>query len=129
MRRDFELIRQILLRVEDTDKATNVLDLGLDEHPFPALARHVELLEEAGLVKAQIAWNDASGSPIYVQVERLTWAGHEFLDDARSHEVWQHATDTISARGGSASFALLRELVTQAARHRLGLPTERASVT
>ena len=51
--------------------------------------------------------------------ERMTWAGHEFLDAARNDAIWSEAKRRVERQLGSASFEVMRELLLELARERL----------
>ena len=116
MKRDMDLIRQILLQVEEFPEYEWVpLDKieGADEEE---LSYHVQLLSEAGLIEAHNAsgLNSLEWNPI-----ALTWAGHEFLDAARDDARWNAAKSTVLSRVGNLSFDLLKEVLSQLAKGQL----------
>jgi Hypothetical protein (DUF2513) len=78
MKRDLDLIRQILLKLE-ADEPCNLVE-GVDEF---TITKHLGLLLEAGLIKG-IAHETDQSSVYWVDVDRLTWSGHDFLDSARN---------------------------------------------
>ena len=114
MRRDLELLRTIMLRTEAVSPGTNLLELGLEETDFAALSHHVELLVEAGLLKAQISYMERSPVHVYVVVERLTWEGHEFLDLARDDRRWRSVLSRVTTGTGGTSFEIVRDLLREA---------------
>ncbi|MGV8040493.1 MAG: DUF2513 domain-containing protein [Thermoanaerobaculaceae bacterium] len=114
MRRNLDLLRTIMLRTEETAPGTNLLELGIEEADFAELAHHAELLVEAGLLRAQISYMERSPVPVYVVVERLTWAGHEFLDLARDDERWERVLARVAAGTGATSFEIVRDLLHEA---------------
>lgn len=84
MKRDPDLLRTILARVEEADDFTvECADLADDKHNEASFARHVQLLEEAGFVKANLLTVQGEGA-LSGNIERLTWAGHEFIESARN---------------------------------------------
>ena len=55
MKRDMDLVRQIMIQVESTDEETlRQRPLQVEGHDLATVARHVELLQEAGLVDAHV---------------------------------------------------------------------------
>lgn len=121
MERHFDLLRTILLRTEASAAGTNILEMGFD-HEFAEVAHHVELLVEAGLLKAQITYLDHSPVPVYVVVERLTWTGHEMLDLARDDGRWNQVLARVGATTGTTSFEIVRSMLEQAHHRALGRP-------
>lgn len=114
MRRNLDLLRTIMLRTEEAAPGTNLLELSIEEADFAELAHHAELLVEAGLLRAQISYMERSPVPVYVVVERLTWAGHEFLDLARDDERWERVLSRVAAGTGATSFEIVRDLLHEA---------------
>lgn len=116
MKRDTDLIREILLAVEALPlRGLSTPGLAVEGYDEATIAYHLVLLEEAGLIQAAVA--DA-GDMAYpeVFVNRLTWAGHEFVDTARNQTVWARTKATVAAKGGDIPFSVLRELLVSTAR-------------
>lgn len=83
-------------------------------------SHHAELLEEAGLIKGEVVRAIRQGT-IGVRIERLTCAGHEFLDAARNETVWQRFKQVVRERGVAVPFEVLpRLLMDLAQKHLLG---------
>lgn len=120
MRRDLDLMRTLLLALEAADSSVNVLDLGLENADFPLLAHQAELLAEAGLLRAQLSYADGSATPVYVQLERLTWQGHEFLDLVREDGAWNEVKRVAQTRGVPLTFEVVHTLRLAAVRAALG---------
>jgi hypothetical protein len=100
MKRDMDLVRAILLEVEKSPS----LDGVRIEMPGPSREEvyyNAHLAQEAGLIDAKFLPNSTE-----FHVLRLTYAGHEFLDAARSDSVWSEAkrlllkvTGTVTLEG------------------------------
>jgi DNA-binding transcriptional ArsR family regulator len=82
MKRDMDLIRRILMDIEESPEATGYqwLDLSIEGHSPEEVSYHVKLLDEAGLIEAEDL-TDTAGFD--VRPKRLTWSGHEFIDAVR----------------------------------------------
>jgi len=106
MKRDMDFIRDLLLEIEDgrssfstLSKATAIV-LGIDpndaisEEESKKLEYHLDLLREAGFAEFI-----ALSGGIW-QVDRVTWKGHEFLDNIRDPEVWRQTKVGASKAGG-----------------------------
>jgi Hypothetical protein (DUF2513) len=125
LKRDMNLIRQILLVVEG--KSNQALEDLTKTHQFSgnepnSVTYHVKLLNQAGLLEGMcIPHFSAENSSTWL-VESLTWAGHEFLDAARDETVWKKITKSIGTELKSVSFDILISLLKNEARTRLGLP-------
>ncbi len=122
MKRDMDLVRRILQAVESSDGDPRVyveLDF-VDEYPRNSVAYHVELLADAGLIKAQDLMSLGEDGYKWMP-KRLTSAGHDFLDAARHEENWNEAKRLLK-RGGVAGLTLLKDQLIYLAKQQLGLP-------
>jgi hypothetical protein len=88
MKRDMDLVREILLKIEEFPFDGRFHDVTVDGHTAGEINYHVLLLHEAGFIEAL---DLSSLSGICWKPTRLTYSGHEFLDAARSDTVWQKA--------------------------------------
>ncbi len=88
MKRDWDLIREILVALEDKKESKGILRLK----DFPSgreqeISYHVALLLDAGLVEGSMP--SEFGPPVKrFNLSRLTWEGHDFLDAIRNDDVW-----------------------------------------
>jgi hypothetical protein len=116
MKRDMDLIRQILANTEARD-----FESGEPPEPYQAQtveeAYQIALMNDAGLVLADCT--SETGTPVGATIFRLTWAGHDFLDAARDDAIWKKAKDTILKPGISWSFSLLAEWLKQEAKKKI----------
>ena len=98
MKRDMDLVRLILLEIEDKYRSTAIYDLAIDGYDTEMVAYHCKILYEAGLIsdyKAQYADNE-----IYVfGVGSLTWNGNDFLEKIRDDSQWKKVKETITKKG------------------------------
>jgi len=119
MKRDMELIRGLLLELEG-------------EEPKPDLAKwsdkqkayHAALLVEAGLANGNSIENYYQEEKRAVELHRLTWAGHEFLDAARDEKRWKKVLSVVAKAGGSVTFPILKQLLGKYLKEKFGLDAE-----
>ncbi|WP_438316108.1 DUF2513 domain-containing protein [Sporosarcina sp. FA9] len=105
MKRDMELIRQLLFLVESqVDKKELRLPSSIDRNQA---VYHLELLEQAGYAKNNIKYADDIPMWIY---SSITWGGHEFLDTIRNETVWAKVKEVVKENGGSVSMEVLKTL-------------------
>ncbi|WP_437225053.1 DUF2513 domain-containing protein [Planctomicrobium sp. SH661] len=128
MKRDMELIKQILLFTESLPEGKG---LGRQAPPIPgydeqAIQEHVYLLEDSGFIYPRS--RDAllpTGFDGLLNRDRmsgkLTWQGHDFLAEAKVPSLWASAMQRVSQLGGSVSMDVFKSLLTQAAKNQLGL--------
>ena len=121
MKRDMDLCRRILLAVEESPPNEYVSRFTFaGEYPRNTVSEHVVLLENAGLLEANLT--PLMGGMVYV-IHRLTWAGHDFLRVASDEGRWASAKKRVGAAWESISFDLLKEILEELARGALGLPS------
>lgn len=101
MKRDMDVIRQIVLGVRDAQGHVASIE-GLDHDVF---AEHVRLLDEAGLLCAavQVVQQRTTAAVAY----RLTWAGQDFADAIKSDSLWLKAKENVIKPAGSWTFGVL----------------------
>jgi hypothetical protein len=51
----------------------------------------------------------------------LTWAGHEFADNARSDTLWNQAKTIVKEKAGSVSIAIFTQFLQVLARKAIGI--------
>ncbi len=115
MKRDMELIRLLLLEVEQ-GKASAGLEAYSDEQQ----SYHAALLVEKGLVEGEVVRNN-HGFPTVAAMIHLTWEGHDFLDSARNETIWKKAIALVKSKGVEASIELMKQLLVQLTKSELGL--------
>jgi hypothetical protein len=109
MKRDMDLIRQILLDLEaDVETAPGRYDLRTIFH-------HKALLVDAGLVTGTTYHE---GSDYKALVGHLTWDGHEFLDAARDETGWKAVMKKVGESAGTTSMAVIQAMLIEFAKGR-----------
>ncbi len=100
MKRDMDLVRDILKEAAASDGPFDAKALASEAHPFEEIAAHVEMLDEAGYVRAEVtrAWG---GVPVAAKIERLTWEGSDFLDAVASDRIWAKVKRKVGGRSAT----------------------------
>jgi hypothetical protein len=100
MKRDLDLIREILAHVERYEPASMSSIQGLGPADFsgtePQNRYHVRMLIDADFLKE--AGRGTMDGTIYVH--GLTMQGHDFLDAVREKSIWERTKARLSAAGG-----------------------------
>lgn len=113
MKRDMDLVRAILLKVEDAEEPLDLDELCEDEAPSK-VAYHAALMIERGLldgdVKRQWDWGVACG-----EVRGLTWDGQDYLDAVRDERVWSKTRKAIRESVGSCTFDTIKAVCSSVA--------------
>ncbi len=107
MKRDMDLIRGILLKIEDEDKGGGQwVACHIDGYDNSTVIHHLFLLFNEGYIEG----NDLSSlAGRDFGPRQLTWKGHDFLDAIRDPENWKKTKEGALAAGGW-TFDILRDL-------------------
>ena len=116
MKRDMDLVREILIAVEEG----KFDDLEYDRDQINL---HVELMKEHGLVDADITSSSDSIEHriLACSVKCLTWKGHDFLEEARNKSIWEQAKKKCLETTGGLAIELLRGCLVYVAKQKLGI--------
>ncbi|HHP5608409.1 TPA: DUF2513 domain-containing protein, partial [Bacillus paranthracis] len=88
-------------------QSDNGLELEIPQEIDRIIAvKHLEMLEEAGLVKNRIQYGD--NSPVCI-FSSLTWEGHDFLENIKNDTVWNKLKETIKEKSGQLSWVMIIE--------------------
>lgn len=121
MKRDMNLVREILLWATAQESAGIYTNPVLPEYAEDQIAHHVHLMSQAGLVDAVDITTNSSAGPSSLLLS-VTWAGHDFIDAARDDTAWNKAKSKVLSSGASFTFDLLKDVLVLAAKGPLGLP-------
>lgn len=142
MKRDWDLIREQLLAIEeDRDFKSSVL-AGVEKEPvwvdgltenehYAAVAEyrareervmgHLQLLIEGGYIDGVKVQRSLSGEYMYGLFKpRLTMKGHDLLDTMRSKPVWERVKSTAKSKGVELTFDAIKALAALALQQVLG---------
>lgn len=108
MKRNWDLIRKILLKLEEKADSTSWLEsTDIKGYDAKTVAYHYKLLSNAGLIEAidvsSLEEEDFSATS-------LTWQGHEFLDKIRNDSVWNKVKSTVQSKSLDLSFDVIKRL-------------------
>lgn len=130
MKRDMDLVRKILITLEDDEWYLSFSSGSLpkiEEYREEQIEYHMSIMAQAGLLHAE-SYEIESGSPdhpITIKSYSLSWEGHEFLAAARNDTFWKRAkVEMGKVLGGTGRFMLpvLTQLLTAYAKAELKLP-------
>ena len=108
MKRDLDLVRMILLEAEEADGMLDLSRFVDASHSLDLLGFHVEMMADAGLVDAEVG-HVMGGRFSSVTVNRLTWAGEDYLDAIRSDTVWQRVKAAMRETVGDTALSVVKE--------------------
>lgn len=95
MKRDMDLVREILMKIEDLPHTCGFHTIAVEGRHKGEISYHVLLLHEAGLIEAQ---NLTSQDGVDWKPKRLTYAGHEFLEQPAAIPSGRKPRNGCSAR-------------------------------
>ena len=126
MKRDMELVRTILFRIEDKkDLVPQRIVIEWDDQT--QVGRHFDMLFKQGLIDGMPRKNMQVDSGYdEILVRDLSWEGHDFLANIRKEEVWSKMKDMLGPDGlSSFSWDVLKDIAKTAAsewaKKKLGL--------
>lgn len=119
MKRDMDFVRDILKLVSEKGMNSIISYEDFAERTNEDFIYHIEILEEANLVKGTFTINGKYIRP------HLTWAGNDFLETAQDDTRWQQAKKIASSVGGT-SFQIFQSILTtileKQVRNLMGMP-------
>lgn len=111
MKRDMDVVRDLLLRTEAANGSVSIRD-SVETY-------HVRIMIDGRLVEGRISEEITSDAPRDSYIHNLTWAGHDFLDAARDEGLWQRAREKFLKPATSWTFSILLEWLKAEIRSRI----------
>jgi hypothetical protein len=104
MKRDMELIKEIMIRVEEDNFDTNIE--GYDKQ---IVLNHMKMLIDAGFLDGVFHMNTEGRRPVVsnVHIKDITWQGYDFLELLKDDEKFAFLKDI----GKKLSFEVLKDAV------------------
>ncbi len=87
MKRDMDLVRNILLAIEADPTGYPPEELEIEGYTKDQIGYHMLIMIEAGLLEGQEVTPMGASCPVGIPT-RMTWHGHEFLDACRDVTRW-----------------------------------------
>lgn len=121
MKRDMNLIREMLLWAEKQEHGFIYENPEIDGYSAEEIGYHAHLIGQSGLAIVHSDTDLSSLSPSAF-ISSITNEGYEFIDVAKDNNIWAKAKETVLKPGVSMTFSLLFEWLKSEAKVRLGLP-------
>jgi hypothetical protein len=104
MKRDMDLIRSVLLHLEEDIKLREKIysfrnaqdSIAVEGYSDDDVYAHLRMLLDSPFIEGKLM---ASGG---INVRGLTWEGREFLDTIRDPEIWRRTKDGAKKVGGAS---------------------------
>ena len=125
MKRDLDLVRQILLQVEALP-AGPPAQYRTSEIEDPVLLAHFELVLASGLVIGKIARSQGARGDV-ISISGLTWEGREWIEMVRSQAMSSDVKPALMDDFSALTFELCQKVDVELLRVRLRLPAGRSS--
>lgn len=119
MKRDWNLVRQILLKAESSLPGESIDSFTCEEFDEATIIEHIEIMIESKLLDGDVNKTQAGSSGFLLH--KITWEGHNFLENARNDTIWKKVMAQAKEKGTSTSFVVLNGLLTKAAQKYVGL--------
>lgn len=108
MKRDWDVIREVLLAVEALDaKKFEDIHFDIAEDDERKTAEHAVLLWKSGFLNGVDASTNRGAA---VVAEELTWAGHDLLKTIQSKPVWERVKAIAQEKGIELNFEAVKKL-------------------
>lgn len=118
MKRDLDLVKAILLHFEDKEDWAHEKQIDVEGYDKKLVSYHLSIMYEAGLINCEPMTSN-TGRIYDVVPFRLTWDGHEFLDNIKDQGRWQKIKETLKKKGGDFSMGLVKALAFKLAEQEL----------
>jgi hypothetical protein len=110
MKRNPDLIREILLKIEMVPYPNQHVTFKIADYSDDDISYHIQLLCEAGFIEA---YDNPYVCFFEWEQVRLKWAGHEFLDLAKNQSRWEEAKRIILETAEGINFDILKQVLLQ----------------
>ncbi len=114
MKRDFDLVREILLEIEAAGDPEEPLihSLSVDNYDQALTNEHVKLMIEYGLIEGECKFS-TNNRILFTAIRGLTPRGYDLLDNIRNDSIWRKIQDHVAASAGTASLDVIEKFASQ----------------
>ena len=110
MKRDLDLLRKILLRMEvNHPDQVDTIQWRFSGYEPIIVKEHIKLLIDDGLLEGNVRLY-SNGQINTIHPYRLTPKGHSFLADIQDETIWNKTKEKIAKSTGAASLAIVAEV-------------------
>lgn len=119
MKRNMDLVRKILLEFSDREHGYVPERFSLEGFSDEEVGYHCYLLNDAGLIVAADTTSRGDKTPTAMPI-KLTWKGHEFIDNAKNESIWAQ-TKEVTNKIGDVSFSVWTSVLSKIVMKNLGI--------
>ena len=112
MKRDLDLVRKLLIYLEEKPNDQMIKDLELDGYDESTIKYQFILMDEVGLIRCERSVSSTTPDRVIQDYPfSLTWQGHEFLEAARNDTFWEKAKSLLATESGAIPVEVLKALL------------------
>lgn len=119
MKRNMDLIRNILLYIEKNHDGNLLIIEDIEGFDNSQMLYHFELLLQANLVIGKT--NRCISGDGFIECKGLSWNGQEFLANIRNENVWNNVKKAFSEKSLDFTISLISSLAAEYSKKMLGL--------
>ena len=121
MKRDMELIRKILMQLEDSPTHNLPVQLSIEGYIPEEINYNVGIAWKGGLIEIYDKPISTLNSTTRYLLKCLTWEDHDFLDASRNDNVWKRVLKVGKEKGGGLAFEIIKALLIQYAKEEFNI--------
>ena len=122
MKRDLDLIRDILLYIEEAEQYPVYSDtIEIPEATEEMISFHVQLLADAGYFDYLDATACGNEGLVCYYINRLTMAGCDYLDGVRDDGIWKSVKSQIGNAACSVTLEVVKSVATSVILGKIGI--------
>jgi hypothetical protein len=119
MKRDFDLIRKILLYVEENQKEYVEIIESLEGYDNLTVIYHCQLLLDVGFLEGRVERVN-TGEGHFIS-KGLSWYGHDYLASIKNDTVWKKVKKTVGEKGLELTVEIISRVATNIIEDSLGI--------
>lgn len=119
MKRDLDLIRKILLKIEDSNVDEALTNIHIEGYENDEIAYNLSLLKNAGYIEGKIFYEMGSVVPSAYMIFGMTWIGHDFLDACRNDGIWAKAKEKLRTIENDVPIEVIKAVLIDIAKKQL----------
>lgn len=116
MKRDFDLVRAILLAAEAQDENGRP-PIAPEGYSNAEIKYHIKIMVDGGLLRERQHARIDLPAPVF---DGLTWEGHEFLDAIRESGAWSRVKRVLKEKSLGLSYESIKVAVAHLVAGALG---------
>lgn len=124
MKRDLDLIKEILLKVEAYPVGRSLSRIEVEGYKQDVISEHIRLLQESNYIDVDLLTSPSSHGVNQVDgysINRLLNDGHDFIANAKSESVWTKAKSLVKEKGIDVSLAVFKAVLAKVTMQELGI--------